>query len=176
MGNRNFEKLGSIFIIIASILILLSQVSSSIVNNYQNDINQRLVSAIDTQIKVTDVRLAMNEHLLRYIISINPTINKTAEKLSQQVNYSFTKEDVLRDYFTPSTQLTYYFLEVANLNDMRTHWETESFEALLLTFEIKKNKMFIWGIIETISNLSAFIFLILGILCYNKSFKKSKEI
>jgi len=163
------------FLIFASISILINQFSSSKVNSYQTEIIQQLTSAIDIQVKVTDIRLAMNEHLLRYLVSINPEINKTAEHLSQQVNYTFTKEDVLRDYFMSDDELTFYFLEVAALNMARPFWENQTAEAMLLTFRIRHKELPSWVLIENISNICTLIFLVAGLICYREVFKKSRN-
>lgn len=175
MNIQKKERIAEMFIAAAAILLLLSQIITYYTDSSQRKLDEKLISAMDTQIKVIDIREAMNEHLLGYLVAINPKINEISEQLSVQVNRSFSKEDVIKDYFTPITELNIYFLEVNALNSARPQWEEQSWEALMITFKIENEKISILQIINDLFISVAFMCLIFGFYFYRSAFKASRE-
>ncbi|MCX6821932.1 MAG: hypothetical protein NTW30_04100 [Candidatus Aenigmarchaeota archaeon] len=174
MGILKIGRRAEIFLTLAAISLLLSQVVSYQIDSSRNALEEKLISAIDTQVKVSDVRAAMNEHLLRYLVGINPKINETAKELSSEVNQEFSQQDVIKFYFNTTDEMNVYFMEVYALNSMRPQWENQSTEALLITFQIENQKMSLLEIGYVITIISAFIFLILGLYYNREVYKASK--
>jgi len=173
MNMLKRESLANIFLVLSAILLLLGQVLSEWEYSYQNKLEQNLISSIDIQLKVVDVRLTMNEGLLRYLAGNTPEINDIAEELSLMTNREITREQVIENYFTPYNELVNYFLQVDSLNYMKPYWEDKNWESLLISFEIEKDKMKSIRWIKKAIYFLVFVCLLCGLYNHRKALKNS---
>lgn len=169
------ERYSNLFLALSVLFLLFGQFSFYKVEAKHTQLIDNITSAMDTQIKVIDIRETMNEALIRYLISINPMINVTSEDLSDYTNGEITKEQIIKDYFTPKDNLITYFMQTAALNDARKRWEDKSWESLLISFQIERNSISSWLINAIVFNSFGILFLILGIYFNWKVIKLSRN-
>lgn len=176
MSLQKLERFAQIALILSAILMLLGQ--GVLLYSQQRDLEleREIITGMSIEVKFQEVRAAMNEALLRYIIGVNPQIKEDLDSLSLQTNRSFTVERAINDYFDPETELIHYFVEVDNLNSMRPEWEKKSMESLIAVFQSDADKLFWLRWFGNALNFLAFVSLILGLVSYFKAFKRSRDV
>src|SRR3989344_5730423 len=129
MSLEKLERFAQIALVLSAILMFLGQ--SALLYSQQKDLEleRKIITGMSIEVKFQEVRAAMNEALLRYIIGVNPQIKEDLNSLSIQANRSFTVDRAINDYFDPETELVHYFIEVGNLNLIRPEWEEKSMES-----------------------------------------------
>ncbi len=169
---------------IATISIVLSQSKDMELNELQNKRVEMLIGTIGVKLSFTEIKVSMNEYLLRYLSSDiqNKFVNEQFEVIQavpgkgvEIVEFSPN----LTSWFDEHQNIQWYFGDVGNLNSVRPMWEKSEanfMEYLLGTnidFERKiKTKKFQRDFYRTLS----YVFNILGILVLIMTLKpKPKE-
>ncbi len=176
MSLPKLERFAQIALVLSAILMLLGQGVLLYSQQKDFDLENKIVTGMSIEVKFQEVRAAMNEALLRYLIGVNPQVKEDLDSLSLQTNRSFTVERAINDYFDPETELVHYFIEVGNLNLMRPEWEEKSTESLIAVFQSDADKLFWLRWLGNALNFLAFASLILGLITYFKAFKRSRSV
>jgi len=163
---------GTIFMIISAIFLLLSQQNSYKLDDLQNNRSETLLTFLSVKLGVTEIKVSMNEYLLRYVSSDirrkyeNEDFNVTQAEVDPfSIN---TYNPNLTEWFNQKTNVQSYFTDVGSLNSQRPEWYKleEQFLTILvkadeeiiekITSAKKWRNIYIW--LSAISNIIGFLF------------------
>lgn len=159
------ERRAELWLIFSAIFLLLGQ----LIAGYGNTLQEKILTGIGVETTVLDIRADLNEYLTSYLVSRDPSIKNSSQKLSDYHQLLFTQDAPINNYFNEDKHLTFYVGDLDNLNAVRPLWTETSLESTIAIF---KTRGLTWKLLTWISsglNLGALIFLILGLRLYRKA-------
>jgi len=168
MAIAKYENIANLLLALSVLFLLIGQFCYFKVESTHQQLIDKMMVAIDTEVKVIDIRETMNEALLRYLIATDSSMISRIEKLNSSNLGERFESDKLREYFNSNNNLLNYLNQEISLNDIRPEWEDRTWESLISTMKLEKNKVSAWQIGGYLFNSIGFFFLIGGIFFHWK--------